>query len=1285
MEGLGSIASDSIQWLFMVAMSQWWLLLLVLGAALLVGLHCWRFRMERQKNFPARIDVTSLLNEDVKALLDDTRDLSSEDATKIKKKLEQRLGELREDLEDEDVTVKPGELEDEIREIEAVLAQFDEIMWWTKIHVSDLNTVIDVERPRINERRKQAAREFQAALLAERAREDTGQEREEAGRLTAAERKYGDLLAKREQERAPIGLAFSSGGIRSGTFNLGLAQGLARYGFLPWVDYLTSVSGGGLAASCMTTLLLMKGEKTEEGDGKGKKKKRKYRPFNTQWSRFPFNPELRAFDVQGAAQGAEPDQEVGPSVEKGHNKQLEYLRNNGNYIIPRMGWVTRDVMRGVGAFLATIAYTLSVFLLVLVALAAVHYGLTAALTPAITRNLDLSAIGKVEEPGPEPGQLTVNLRLEDEELVVDLPLATPAQEEDVTEDAETEAGRVDLLHLIIGDYKEGGEAVPLGEEYAIQLPPELGWTLGAGFLFSFLIGLVLHVLYRKDPTTRYRLRPWKSPLDEVTVGAYLTIFRIRVVGLISLVVLSVLTLWLWIGHYGLWSQSATDSRDFYRAWGLFFVPLACAAGWFVFRHCRDHEWTKRGLPEQLRIDNLVKYLVAGLFVWSLALWISFLRLRNLGLPDPRIFWIWLPAVFTVGAMIGLAVFRIIPWTHRVYFEPGRRYTTDAIGWLSKMYFRMLEVKADPDYVPVPSGGMDYKLSVWSNLEFRSMFWTLQGLALYGLAVSLMSALLALPHYFSLGMDGDADAVVPLGAAIITAGWAAFLSSVNRMEASRPKNLLVRIIALPEGVRRYVLGILVIALNLTIIFLVQSAMDDVSVVGAFEVGVVAAVFLCLIGKCLDFNYLTPHYFARDRIAEVFMKTEVETRTGQVKPARDHRAKRLSDTAPSGCSAPYHLVLTALNLPGSWHLTHKDRKSVPFIFSKYFCGSDITGYARTRRYRGGITKYARAIALSGAAVSPGLGYHTFFAQAFMTTLLNVRLGLWMSSPQQYILDVLAKYAQPHQTEKRVFWPFYLGDEAMGRMSERRPLVNLTDGEHTGDGIGLYPLFQRRCKIIIAGDSSGDPAGLACGLYCVIRQVKADLGIEVDINVDGTRPAVYDTEQKLAEPSRRHFAVGRITYPALFDDQGSEISAGFKGWLIYFKTAVTKHDPGAILSYWETHKMDFPSPTTADQFFDEEQWEFQRWLGEYTVEYTLEELGRYCDERLQARKKLAEQGDGGRADKEKQKKIERLEAQKRLAEHCLEHNAIDYDLLKDNPDLFEWVLGTLYEITNTPEEGS
>src|SRR4030095_15694747 len=55
-----------------------------------------------------------------------------------------------------------------------------------------------------------------------------------------------------------IGLAFSGGGIRSATTNLGIAQALSRMGILRLVDYLSTVSGGGYTGGSLATLLSVK-------------------------------------------------------------------------------------------------------------------------------------------------------------------------------------------------------------------------------------------------------------------------------------------------------------------------------------------------------------------------------------------------------------------------------------------------------------------------------------------------------------------------------------------------------------------------------------------------------------------------------------------------------------------------------------------------------------------------------------------------------------------------------------------------------------------------------------------------------------------------------------------------------------------------------------------------------------------------------------------------------------------------------------------------------------------
>src|ERR1017187_9523941 len=52
-----------------------------------------------------------------------------------------------------------------------------------------------------------------------------------------------------------VGLAFSGGGIRSATFNLGVLQALAKLEILRYVDYLSTVSGGGYIGGWLTGMI----------------------------------------------------------------------------------------------------------------------------------------------------------------------------------------------------------------------------------------------------------------------------------------------------------------------------------------------------------------------------------------------------------------------------------------------------------------------------------------------------------------------------------------------------------------------------------------------------------------------------------------------------------------------------------------------------------------------------------------------------------------------------------------------------------------------------------------------------------------------------------------------------------------------------------------------------------------------------------------------------------------------------------------------------------------------
>jgi hypothetical protein len=122
-----------------------------------------------------------------------------------------------------------------------------------------------------------------------------------------------------------------------------------------------------------------------------------------------------------------------------------------------------------------------------------------------------------------------------------------------------------------------------------------------------------------------------------------------------------------------------------------------------------------------------------------------------------------------------------------------------------------------------------------------------------------------------------------------------------------------------------------------------------------------------------------------------------------------------------------------------------------------------------------------------------------------------------------------------------------------------------------------------VIVACDAEADPAYGCSSLAQVLRQVSIDELIEVDLDLNLIRPSPGS--------SRRHFAVGRIRYPAT-PTRGAET-----GWLLVLKSSLTG-DEGARIGNYCGEFPDFPQQSTADQFFDDDQFESYRELGEHVA---------------------------------------------------------------------------------------
>ena len=158
-----------------------------------------------------------------------------------------------------------------------------------------------------------------------------------------------------------------------------------------------------------------------------------------------------------------------------------------------------------------------------------------------------------------------------------------------------------------------------------------------------------------------------------------------------------------------------------------------------------------------------------------------------------------------------------------------------------------------------------------------------------------------------------------------------------------------------------------------------------------------------------------------------------------------------------------------------------------------------------------------------------------------------------------------------------PQALRREMTMRVDDSWRWVNLSDGGHL-ENLAAIELLRRRCKLIVVGDGEADPEMHFNGLATLMRTAFIDLGITIEINVDALR---------LADNRRcaTHFAIGRISYPG-------ETECGY---LLYLKSSFTG-DEHEVITEYRNRSPDFPQESTADQFFDEGQFEAYRALGQH-----------------------------------------------------------------------------------------
>jgi hypothetical protein len=255
----------------------------------------------------------------------------------------------------------------------------------------------------------------------------------------------------------------------------------------------------------------------------------------------------------------------------------------------------------------------------------------------------------------------------------------------------------------------------------------------------------------------------------------------------------------------------------------------------------------------------------------------------------------------------------------------------------------------------------------------------------------------------------------------------------------------------------------------------------------------------------------------------------------------------------------------------------------------------------------------MSISGAAISPGMGYHTQLGTALLLGLANLRTGYWWDSS----VAESARDGFPQLSFLRRF--LYLLPRAfltqallLSECIARYPgpweqFWYISDGGFF-ENLASYELIRRRVPRFIICDAVSDPTYQFDDFANLVRKARIDFDASIEPFVfaddgddedprvpknvrrylgtlDELRPEI-DGEGKFVRPSKKHAALFQVRY---------ESGPARSSLLLYIKASLTGDESADVMNYHATH-LEFPHESTGDQFFEEEQWESYRKLGEH-----------------------------------------------------------------------------------------
>ena len=259
------------------------------------------------------------------------------------------------------------------------------------------------------------------------------------------------------------------------------------------------------------------------------------------------------------------------------------------------------------------------------------------------------------------------------------------------------------------------------------------------------------------------------------------------------------------------------------------------------------------------------------------------------------------------------------------------------------------------------------------------------------------------------------------------------------------------------------------------------------------------------------------------------------------------------------------------------------------------------------------------ISGAAVATGMGANTKLGLSLLLGIGNVRLGYWWDSKVESDRQGGVRPKPSVRLQRLISKAFPVQSSLMQELiaqfhGPHRKLWYLTDGGHF-ENTACYELLRRRVPLIVVCDDGADPGYGFDDLANLVRKARLDFNTDIKFmvgahNIAGTFQDLiprnpHESGHNERQPkidlgirvSAAHVLLARVDYP-----DGEQLGPGFvtadgkaHSLLVLVKPTLTGDEPLDVLQYAASHPT-FPQEPTADQFFNEAQWESYRRLGEH-----------------------------------------------------------------------------------------